>query len=118
MPTFGDLLRPNRRAAGLTQAQLAIRAGLSVNGVQKLERGVTHPYRDTVERIMHALQLDAESEVRFRTTIRPVRRRGKSQVREPATEARHSLPLVAVDGISRRESDPVEIRVAWPPRAC
>ena len=46
-PGFGDLLRQYRQAAGLTQEALAERAGLSVHGIQKLERGVTHPYRDT-----------------------------------------------------------------------
>jgi transcriptional regulator with XRE-family HTH domain len=44
---FGDLLRRYRQATGLTQHELAERAGLSVHGIQKLERGTTHPYRDT-----------------------------------------------------------------------
>ena len=39
--TFGDLLRHHRQAAGLTQQELAERAGLSVHGIQKLERGAT-----------------------------------------------------------------------------
>jgi transcriptional regulator with XRE-family HTH domain len=43
--TFGELLRRHRQAAGLTQQELAERAGLSVHGIQKLERGATHPYR-------------------------------------------------------------------------
>ena len=40
---FGALLRQHRVAAGLTQEALAERAGLSVYGIQKLERGTTHP---------------------------------------------------------------------------
>jgi transcriptional regulator with XRE-family HTH domain len=48
-PTFGDLLRKHRLAAGLTQEGLADHAGLSAHGIQKLERGVTHPYRDTLD---------------------------------------------------------------------
>jgi transcriptional regulator with XRE-family HTH domain len=44
---FAALLRRHRLAAGLTQEQRAERAGLSVYGVQKLERGTTHPFRDT-----------------------------------------------------------------------
>jgi len=40
--TFGALLRQHRLAAGLTQEQLAERAGMSVFGIQKLERGTTH----------------------------------------------------------------------------
>ena len=54
---FGDLLRQYRVAAGLTQAALAERAGLSVHGIQKLERGVTRPYRHTAQRLESALAL-------------------------------------------------------------
>ena len=42
---FGPLLRERRRAAGLTQAELAACAGLSERGIQNLERGVRRPYR-------------------------------------------------------------------------
>ena len=56
---FGDLLREYRLAAVLTQEGLAERAALSVDGVQKLERGVTRPFRDTVERLVGALNLNA-----------------------------------------------------------
>jgi predicted ATPase/DNA-binding CsgD family transcriptional regulator/DNA-binding XRE family transcriptional regulator len=73
---FGDLLRERRIAAGLTQEQLAERAGLSVYGIQKLERGLTNPYRDTANRLMLALGLDAKDEARLRAAVRPVRRHG------------------------------------------
>src|SRR5262249_35251614 len=51
-PNFGDLLRKHRLASGLTQEMLAERAGLSAHGIQKLERGVTRPYRDTAQRLV------------------------------------------------------------------
>jgi transcriptional regulator with XRE-family HTH domain len=70
--TFGDLLRHHRQAAGLTQHQLAERAGLSVDGIQKLERGATHPYRDTAQRLIAALQLDAEDRSSFKAAVAPV----------------------------------------------
>src|SRR4030088_380577 len=57
---FGDLLRQHRLAAGLTQEALAERAGLSMHGIQKLERGVTRPYRDTVRRLLAALKLSGD----------------------------------------------------------
>ena len=41
--TFGGLLRDHRHRAGLTQEALAERAGLSTDGVQKLERAVAYP---------------------------------------------------------------------------
>lgn len=39
---------------------LAERAGLSVYGIQKLEAGTTHPYRDTAQRVALALGLTSE----------------------------------------------------------
>src|SRR6266581_9158732 len=64
--SFADLLRQHRLASGLTQEALAERAGLSVNGIQKLERGPGHPYRDTVLRLVAALRLSPEDQVAFR----------------------------------------------------
>ena len=59
---FGELLRRHRQAAGLTQAELAERAGLSVRGINDLERGVRQaPRKDTVALLAQGLGLsDAE----------------------------------------------------------
>src|SRR5207253_1590616 len=64
--SFSELLRRHRLAAGMTQETLAEKAGLSVTGIQKLERGPGHLYRDTVERLIKALHLSAEAQVEFR----------------------------------------------------
>src|SRR5690349_13354758 len=74
---FAQLLRQHRIAAGLTQADLAERAGLSVHGIQKLERDATHPYRDTAQRLIAALALESTDEARFRSAARPVPRRDR-----------------------------------------
>ena len=63
--SFGEQLRQYRRAAGLTQEALAERAGLSVHRIQKLERGVTNPYRDAAQRLAAALQLGPYDEISF-----------------------------------------------------
>ncbi|MEO7002378.1 MAG: helix-turn-helix domain-containing protein, partial [Ktedonobacterales bacterium] len=53
---FGEVLRRQRRSAGLTQEELAARAGLSARGIADLERGVRHtPRRDTVSLLVGAL---------------------------------------------------------------
>jgi transcriptional regulator with XRE-family HTH domain len=82
--TFGALLRRHRLAAGLTQEALAERAGLSVYGIQKLERGITHPYRDTAARLVSALDLAPDEADRLRAAVEPVRgveaRRAKHQL--------------------------------------
>jgi tetratricopeptide (TPR) repeat protein len=56
--TFGDLLRRHRRAAGLTHAQLAERAGLSIRAISDLERGINRrPRQDTLRLLAEALGL-------------------------------------------------------------
>jgi predicted ATPase/DNA-binding XRE family transcriptional regulator len=94
--SFGDLLRQHRLAAGLTQENLAERAGLSVHGIHKLERGLTHPHRDTTQRLIAALQLRAADEMRLRTAARPAPRGDRPQPSVPkvGSEAiRTNLPI-------------------------
>ena len=55
---FGDRLRFLRERAGLTQEELANRAGLTPNAVSALERGTrTRPYPHTVRSLAEALLL-------------------------------------------------------------
>jgi predicted ATPase/transcriptional regulator with XRE-family HTH domain len=60
-PSFGEVLRRYRRAAGLTQEELAEQARLSVRAIADLERGARRwPYKDTVALLADALALPAE----------------------------------------------------------
>src|SRR5215831_18490103 len=55
---FGHLLQRHRLAAGLSQAELAERAGLSPRGISDLERGLRQaPYPATLRRLAEALEL-------------------------------------------------------------
>jgi transcriptional regulator with XRE-family HTH domain len=57
-PSFGTLLRRYRGAAGLSQEELAERAGLSARTVGDLERGASKaPRKDTVALLAQALVL-------------------------------------------------------------
>src|ERR1051326_7900168 len=57
---LGDQLRQYRTDAGLTQEELAERAGLSVRALSDIERGISRaPYRATLDRLASALDLDA-----------------------------------------------------------
>src|SRR4051794_17636286 len=57
--SFGELLRRHRRAAGLSQEELAARAGVGVRTISDLERGVAgRPYRGTRAQLVEALGLD------------------------------------------------------------
>jgi WD40 repeat protein/transcriptional regulator with XRE-family HTH domain len=62
---FAELLRRYRTAAGLTQEELAERAGLSSRGLSYIERGSRRPYRDTVGRLADALGLTEEARALF-----------------------------------------------------
>ncbi len=68
---FGSLLRRHRQAAGLTQEELAERAGLSIEGISALERGVNRaPRKDTVELLAEALSLSATARAAFANAAR------------------------------------------------
>jgi predicted ATPase/DNA-binding XRE family transcriptional regulator len=57
--SFGRLLQRLRRTAGLSQQELAERAGLSLRGIADLERGARRsPYPATVRRLTQALDLN------------------------------------------------------------
>ena len=102
---FGALLRQYRLAIGLTQESLAQRAGLSVHGVHKLEVGVTHPYRDTAQRLIAALQLGAADEARLRSAARPAPRRDRQHPSARAaatTSLRNNLPIPLTSFVPRK----------------
>ncbi|HZS86511.1 MAG TPA: AAA family ATPase [Chloroflexota bacterium] len=64
--SLGDLLRRYRMAGGLTQEELAERAGLSARGISDLERGVkVRPRKDTIALLAAALGLAPEERARF-----------------------------------------------------
>src|SRR5215472_14835344 len=98
---FSDLLRHYRLAVGLTQEALAERAGLSVHGIQKLERGVTRPYRDTVERLLAALPLSFDDQVALRTAAGAASRAPRFPT--AAKAARHNLPVPVTSIIGREQ---------------
>jgi predicted ATPase/transcriptional regulator with XRE-family HTH domain len=63
--TFGALLKRYRRSAGLTQEELAERAGYSVGHISRLERAARVPVATTVELLADALSLDASDRATF-----------------------------------------------------
>jgi tetratricopeptide (TPR) repeat protein len=70
--TFATLLRQHRLAAGLTQDDLAERAGLSVRAISDLERGIKRPRMDTVALLVTGLALDESARSDFeRASRRP-----------------------------------------------
>lgn len=94
---FGALLKRYRDVAGLTQEELAERAGLSVEAISGIERGLVHvPRKDTVARLADALGLTETERESFSETARahPRSRLVGPQNEEPATAA----PVLVVSG--------------------
>ncbi|HEX6800073.1 MAG TPA: AAA family ATPase [Ktedonobacterales bacterium] len=86
--TLGGLLRRYRLAAGLTQEELAEKAGLSVNAISALERGISRaPRHDTVTLLAGALGLQPAERALF----------------ERAARQRDSVPSVASPVASHRD---------------
>jgi DNA-binding XRE family transcriptional regulator len=57
---FRVRLKKAREDKGLTQEQLANRAGLSLDGIRALEQGIRRPGLDTLKRVAVALQVKVE----------------------------------------------------------
>jgi transcriptional regulator with XRE-family HTH domain len=67
---IGDLLRQARQQAGMTQEELATRAGLSVRAISDLERGLTaNPRRSSVQLLMDALGLSEPTQAPHTGTL-------------------------------------------------
>jgi len=91
-PSFAQLLRRYRRAAGLTQEQLAERAGLSARAVSDLERGENRaPRRDTLDLLADALELPPADRVALEEMI------VRTRVGTPPQTAADPAPTPAPD---------------------
>ncbi|HLV99393.1 MAG TPA: tetratricopeptide repeat protein [Ktedonobacterales bacterium] len=100
-PPFGTLLRRARRTAGLTQEELAERAGLSVDTLSLLERGSTRaPHQETVDLLAEALHLSETERAAWEQATRGLRLPGEEAVSplEAASQpsARSALPTGTV----------------------
>jgi transcriptional regulator with XRE-family HTH domain len=60
----GEIVRERRLAHGLTQQQLAIRAGSTQAAISRLERGELSPTFETVERLLAVMGEEPELVVR------------------------------------------------------
>lgn len=85
--TFGLLLKRYRRAAGLTQDQLAARAGYSAVYISMIERNARPPLPATIGALAEALALDPSACATLLATIQ----RPLDQASPPPLEAVRSL---------------------------
>ncbi len=94
-PSFAQELRRLRQAAGLSQEDLAERAGLTSAAIGALERGERrHPYPHTLRALAGALDLSPEEQTRLFMSVprRHARRDDGTSSATPVVQRRRSLP--------------------------
>src|SRR5215468_7219286 len=104
---FGDVLRNHRRAAGMTQEELAEAAGISPRSVSGLERGEgATPRRDTVSQLVQALGLAGTDRAEFQAMVTrrrpPTVRLATNRLTETA-EPLHNLPRALNSFVGREQ---------------
>ena len=111
--SFGAQLRRLRQAAGLTQEELASRAGLSAKNISDLERGERkRPYPHTVRSLADALEL---SESERAVLVAAVPKRGDEDRAAPAVAPEPALPMPPTPLVGReRELKEIETFLAQP----
>jgi predicted ATPase/DNA-binding XRE family transcriptional regulator len=103
-PSFGTMLRELRVTAGLTQEELASRAGLTAKAVSALERGERRrPYPHTVRALSEALELSEQDRGSLLSAV-PGR-----NAESPAADGRPTLLPVTHTPLLGRERELSEI---------
>ena len=102
---FGELLRYHRVAAGLTQEELAERAGLSQRGISDLERGARRtPHLATVRLLADGLALSPAGRMALLTAARPATFNGPTEASR-SSHAPLPIPLTPFVGRERELAD-------------
>src|ERR1700727_1538992 len=109
MPSFGELLRQHRLAAGLTQEALAERAGVSAKAISDLERDPDRtPRLDTIVLLADALGLEPAERHTLLAVARPDPGSGSGPV--PGL-ARATLPRPLTPLIGRARAAATAVRL-------
>ena len=107
--TLGTVLRGLRESAGLSQEELAERAGLSPHAISALERGTrTRPYPHTLRSLASALRLDDDQRAALLGSVPPRTARPSPDTvsaRAPRGLPAPATPLIGRDDDLARVSD-------------
>jgi predicted ATPase/DNA-binding XRE family transcriptional regulator len=104
--TFATLLRQYRLLAGLSQEGLAERAGLSVRGIQDLERGArTAPRAETVRMLAEGLGLDEAARAALIAAANPELATPPKLTAGPMRRPELPLPPTALVGREREVAE-------------
>ena len=94
-PAFGVVLREYRTTLGLTQEELASRAGLTAKAVSALERGERkRPYPHTVRALAEALGLSAEDRASLLSAVPGRNAEASAVAKQPTVLPTSRTPLL------------------------
>jgi transcriptional regulator with XRE-family HTH domain len=64
LTSLGKVIRERRKSLGITQPHLAQLAGVNVNTLYKLEKGISNPTIEVLEKIAEVLGMEVRLEVK------------------------------------------------------
>lgn len=110
---FGARLRRLREAAGLTQEELAEKAGLTARGISDLERGARNrPYPHTVRSLAAALELPEDESS---SLLAAVPKRSRTTTEEAVDVFAPTLPVPSTSLVGReRDLEEIKTLIAQP----
>ncbi|MFX1474121.1 MAG: CBS domain-containing protein [Promethearchaeota archaeon] len=97
-------LQKLRRKAGLTQAELALRVGISQSLIARIERGQVNPSLTTLRKILEIIEKEREIHYRIRDLIQWKRRTSKIPLLvwvSPEDKVRRAVHLMKRHGVSQ-----------------
>ncbi|MBI5876100.1 MAG: XRE family transcriptional regulator [Chloroflexi bacterium] len=109
-PSFGDVLRSQRRRLDRTQAELAKRVGCARVTIHKLESGDMRPSKQLAELLAQALQIPATEREAFVTGARGAQWVEPPRVPVPAAAPTHTNLRTQLTSFIGREAEIAEVR--------
>jgi predicted ATPase/DNA-binding XRE family transcriptional regulator len=106
---LSDVVRSYRLRAGLSQEQLAERAGISVKAIGAIEQGVRKaPYRHTIAQLARALNLPGTEAAILSEAAERSRRRGASRQTVTPKTVDNNLPRATTSFVERAEVERIQ----------
>lgn len=81
--SLAEKLRRRRRAAGLSQVELARRAGVRAETLNRIERGHTEPDFTTIRKLVLAMNAAERDSAERRIPVEPLRDPNSSEISQP-----------------------------------
>ncbi len=99
LPRFGELLRKHRQSAGFSQELFAERAGMSVDAVSALERGVRRaPHASSLDLLLTALELSTSDALELKEAAARARARSAESVAQTVSGGNLSYSVTSFIG--------------------